>query len=142
MSEELQSQTQQAASSGAEVDEHAITRSVLGEQRGHEKAIGRILKSIKSSSSSTTASRASCAPGSSSTGPTYEAFVAVKASHNSTGSLRQCSNNLWPTLLPNCRHGCLIFSSPLPSWNFPILINNLIRIRKEMMMRMMRKMQI
>ena len=42
MSEELQSQAQEATSSGAELDEHTITRSVIGERRGHEKAVGRI----------------------------------------------------------------------------------------------------
>ena len=37
---ELQSQTQEASSSSVEVDEHAITRRVLGERCGHMKGVG------------------------------------------------------------------------------------------------------
>jgi len=70
--DELQSQTQEAASSGAEVDEHAITKRVLGERRGHVKVFGRKLKGDESSSSSTVASHANFAPGSSSFIPTHE----------------------------------------------------------------------
>ncbi|KAL5567246.1 hypothetical protein UlMin_030410 [Ulmus minor] len=76
---ELQSQTQEAASLGAEVDEHAVTRKVLGERRSHEKGVGRKLKGFSGSTSSTAGSRASCAPGSSSSGPTYEEFAAMQA---------------------------------------------------------------
>ena len=57
MSDELLLQTQDVASSGAEVDELTITRSVLSERRSHEKAVGRRLKGFKGSSSSTAASR-------------------------------------------------------------------------------------
>ncbi len=49
-----------------EVDEHAITKSVLSEQHGYEKGVGQNVKGIKSSTSSTSASHASFAPGSSS----------------------------------------------------------------------------
>ena len=63
------------------MDEHAITRSVLGQRCVHEKVIGRILKGPKGSSSSTAASRASRAPGSSSTGPTYEEFATVQVKY-------------------------------------------------------------
>ena len=75
----MQSQTQEAASSGAKVDEHDVTRRVLGERRGHEKGVGRRLKGLSSSASSTAGSRATCAPGSSSSGPTYEEFIVVQA---------------------------------------------------------------
>ena len=79
LEEELQSQTQEATSSGAEVDEHVVTRKVLGERRGHEKGVGRILRGRNGSTSSTVGSRATCGPGSSSSGPTYEEFTAVQA---------------------------------------------------------------
>ena len=79
LEEELQIQTQEAASSGAEVDEHAVTRKVLGERRGHEKGVGHKLKGLDDSTSSTTGSRATCAIGSSSSGPTYEEFAAMQA---------------------------------------------------------------
>ena len=64
MSDEFQSQTQEAGFSGAEVDKHAITRRVLGEQCGHMKRVGRKVKGIGSSTFSTIASHASFAPGS------------------------------------------------------------------------------
>ncbi|KAL5550533.1 hypothetical protein UlMin_000709 [Ulmus minor] len=48
LEEELQTQTQEATSSGTEVDERAVTRRVLGERRGHEKGVGRILKGLAS----------------------------------------------------------------------------------------------
>ena len=79
LEEELQSQTQEAASSGAKVDEHAITRKVLRERRGHEKGVGRKLKGFGDSTSSTTSSHVTCAPGSSSSSPTYEEFAAMQA---------------------------------------------------------------
>ena len=79
LEEELQSQTQEATSFGAEVDEHAVTRRVLGQWRGHERGVGRILKGLSDSTCSTTGSRATCGPGSSSSGPTYEEFAAMQA---------------------------------------------------------------
>ena len=36
LTQELESQMQEVASLGAEVDEHVVTRSVLGERRGHQ----------------------------------------------------------------------------------------------------------
>ena len=66
MSDELQSQTQEAVSSGAEVDKHIITKRVLGKRRGHVKGVGRKVKGVKSSTSSTAASHANFALGSSS----------------------------------------------------------------------------
>ena len=77
--DELQSQTQEAASSGDEVDEHAIIRHVLGERRGHVKAVGRKLKGVGTSTSSTAASHAHFAPGSSSFGFSYEELAAARA---------------------------------------------------------------
>ena len=79
LEEELQTQTQEATSSGTEVDERAVTRRVLGERRGHEKGVGRILKGLGGSPSSTTRSRTSCGAGSSSSGPTQEEFAAMQA---------------------------------------------------------------
>ena len=79
LEEELQSQTQEAAPLGAKVDEHAVTRKVLGERRGHEKGVGRKLKGFGGSTSSIAGSRATCAPRSSSSGPTYEEFAAIQA---------------------------------------------------------------
>ena len=60
--QELEAQTQEAASSGAEVDEHAVTRRVSG----HQRAVGRLLRGDGSSFASTAASQAHFAPGSSS----------------------------------------------------------------------------
>ena len=73
----MQSQTQEATSSGIEVDEHVVTRRVLGERRGHKRGVGRILKGLSGSTSSTAGSRATCEPGSSSSGPTHEDFAAM-----------------------------------------------------------------
>ena len=44
LTQELESKTQEAASSGAKVDKHEVTRRVLGERRGHQRAVGRLLK--------------------------------------------------------------------------------------------------
>ena len=44
LTQELESQTQEAPSSGTEVDAHVVTRHMLGDRRGHERAVGRILK--------------------------------------------------------------------------------------------------
>ena len=77
LEEELQTQTQEATSSGTEVDERVVTRRVLGERRGHEKGVGRILKGLGGSPSSR--SRTSCGAGSSSSGPTQEEFAAMQA---------------------------------------------------------------
>ena len=79
LEKELQTQTQEATSSGTEVDERAVTRRVLGEQRGHEKGVGRILKGLGGSPSSTTRSRTSYEARSSSSGPTQEEFTAIQA---------------------------------------------------------------
>ncbi|KAL5563417.1 hypothetical protein UlMin_033164 [Ulmus minor] len=79
LEEELQTQTQEATSSGTEVDEHAVTRRVLGEQRGHERGVSRILKGLGGSPSSTTRSRTSCGARSSSSGPSQEEFAAMQA---------------------------------------------------------------
>ena len=70
---------QEAASSGAEIDEHTITRRLLGERRGHERAVGRKLKGVRSSTSSTAASHAHFAPESSSVAPSYEELTAARA---------------------------------------------------------------
>ena len=78
LSEELQSETQEAASSGVEVDKHAITRRMLGERHGHMRAVGRKLKGVGSSTSSTVASHAHFAPGSSSIGLSYEELAAAR----------------------------------------------------------------
>ena len=79
LEEELQSQTQEAAPLGAKVDEHAVTRKVLGERRGHERGVRCKLKGLSGSASSTAGSHATCAPGSSSFSPTYEEFAAIQA---------------------------------------------------------------
>ena len=79
LEEELQTQTQEATSSGTEVDERAVTRRVLRERHGHEKGVGRILKGFSGSTSSTAVSRATCGPRSSSSGPTHEDFAAMQA---------------------------------------------------------------
>ncbi len=71
---ELETQTQEAVSSGTEVDEHAVTRSVLGERRGHIRAVGRKIRGVDGS---TTASHATFAPGSSSFNPSHQADLAA-----------------------------------------------------------------
>ena len=50
MSSERESQTQDASSSGAEVDEYAITRKVLSKKQGHVRGIGRKVKGVCSTS--------------------------------------------------------------------------------------------
>ena len=77
--QELETQTQEAASSGVEVDEHEVTRRVLGERRGHQRAIGRLLRGEGSSFATTAASHAHFAPGSSSAQPSYEQLAAAMA---------------------------------------------------------------
>ena len=71
-------QTQEAASSGAKVDEHIVTRCMLGERRGHQRVVGRILKGI-GSSSSTAVSHAYFTAGSLSVHPSYEELAAARA---------------------------------------------------------------
>ena len=61
------------------MDEHAVTRRVLGERRGHQRAVGRLLRGEGSSFASTVASHAHFAPGSSSAYPSYEQFAAAMA---------------------------------------------------------------
>ena len=65
------------------MDEHAVTRRVLGERRGHQRAVGRLLRGEGSSFATTAASHAHFAPGSLSAQPSYEqlaaAMVASKA---------------------------------------------------------------
>ena len=79
LEEELQTQTQEATSSGTEVDERAVTRRVLGERHGHERGVGCILKGPSGSTYSTTRSRTSYGAGSSSSGPSQEEFTAMQA---------------------------------------------------------------
>ena len=47
--------------------------------RSHQRAVGRILKGVESSTSSTAASHAYFAPGSSSFHPSYEELAAARA---------------------------------------------------------------
>ncbi|KAL2486092.1 hypothetical protein Adt_30848 [Abeliophyllum distichum] len=42
MVEEREEQTQQACSSGVAVNEHDVVLKVLGERRGHRRAVGRV----------------------------------------------------------------------------------------------------
>ncbi|KAL2480639.1 hypothetical protein Adt_33605 [Abeliophyllum distichum] len=51
MVEEREEQTQQASSSSVAVNEHDV---VLGERRGHRRAVGRVLRGTSRSHSSTT----------------------------------------------------------------------------------------
>ena len=77
--DELQSQTHEDGSSGAEVDEHAITKRVLGERHSHVKVVVRKVKGVRSSTSSTAASHASFAPGSSYAGLIHAELAAARA---------------------------------------------------------------
>ena len=61
------------------MDEHEVTRRVLGERRGHQRAIGRLLRGEGSSFATTAASHAHFAPGSSSAQPSYEQLAAAMA---------------------------------------------------------------
>ncbi|KAL2530312.1 Uncharacterized protein Fot_22913 [Forsythia ovata] len=54
MVEEREEQTQQASSSGVAVNEHDVVLKVLGERRGHRRAVGRVLRGTSRSHSSTT----------------------------------------------------------------------------------------
>ena len=132
LSEELLSQTQEASSSGAKVNKHVITKRAFGEQRGHVKEVGRKVKGIRSS---TATSHTSFAPGSSS-GPTQAELATARAE---THEYRQrldvmedsmCSMSQFVTSLqsqmPHRKVRCIIFSSPVVSYNFPTLLNSLI----------------
>ncbi|KAL2496013.1 Uncharacterized protein Fot_39770 [Forsythia ovata] len=55
--EEREKQTQQASSSGVAVNEHDVVLKVLGERRGHRRAVGRVLRGTSRSHSSTTTLR-------------------------------------------------------------------------------------
>ncbi|KAL5551615.1 hypothetical protein UlMin_001791 [Ulmus minor] len=79
LTQELETQTQEAASSSVEVDEHEVTRRVLGERRGHQRAVGRLLRGDGSSFATTAASHAHFAHGSSSAQPSYEQVAAALA---------------------------------------------------------------
>ncbi|KAL2508027.1 Uncharacterized protein Fot_31674 [Forsythia ovata] len=54
MVEEREEQTQQASSSGVAVNEHDVVLKVLGERRGHRRAVGRVLRGTSRSYSSNT----------------------------------------------------------------------------------------
>ncbi|KAL2542173.1 Uncharacterized protein Adt_03151 [Abeliophyllum distichum] len=54
MVEEREEQTQQASSSSVEVNENDVVLKVLGERRGHRRAVGRVLRGTSCSHSSTT----------------------------------------------------------------------------------------
>ncbi|KAL2545885.1 hypothetical protein Fot_15118 [Forsythia ovata] len=57
MVEEREEKTQQASSSGVAVNEHDVVLKVLGERRGHRRAVGRVLRGTSRSHSSTTTLR-------------------------------------------------------------------------------------
>ena len=57
---------QQTSMSGVELDEHAITREVLGKRQGHERGAGWRVRGVGASSSPTTASYAPSVSGHSS----------------------------------------------------------------------------
>ncbi|KAL2518746.1 Uncharacterized protein Adt_14993 [Abeliophyllum distichum] len=54
MVEEREEQTQQASSSSVAVNENDVVLKVLGERRGHRRAVGRVLRGTSRSHSSTT----------------------------------------------------------------------------------------
>ncbi|KAL2542664.1 Uncharacterized protein Adt_03642 [Abeliophyllum distichum] len=54
MVEEREEQTQQATSSSVAVNEHDVVLKVLGERRGHRRAVGRVLRGTFHSHSSIT----------------------------------------------------------------------------------------
>ncbi|KAL2539832.1 Uncharacterized protein Adt_00810 [Abeliophyllum distichum] len=54
MVEEREDQTQQASSSSVAVNENDVVLKVLGERRGHRRAVGRVLRGTSRSHSSTT----------------------------------------------------------------------------------------
>ena len=56
-----------------------MTRRVLGERRGHQRAVGMLLRGAGSSFATTAASHAHFAPGSSSAQPSYEQLAAALA---------------------------------------------------------------
>ncbi|KAL2489196.1 uncharacterized protein Fot_42488 [Forsythia ovata] len=53
MVEEREEQTQQASSSSVAVNEHDVVLKVLGERRGHQRTVGRVLRGTSRSHSST-----------------------------------------------------------------------------------------
>ncbi|KAL2538277.1 Histone H4 [Forsythia ovata] len=57
MVEEREEQMQQASSSGVAFNEHDVVLEVLGERRGHRRAVGRVLRGTSRSHSSTTTFR-------------------------------------------------------------------------------------
>ncbi|KAL2530797.1 Uncharacterized protein Fot_23398 [Forsythia ovata] len=57
MVEEREEQTQHTISSGVAVNEHDVVLKVLGERRGHRRAIGWVLRGTSHSHSSTTTLR-------------------------------------------------------------------------------------
>ena len=61
------------------MDEHEVTRRVLGERRGHQQAVGRLLRGDGSSFATIAASHTHFAPGSSSTQPSYEQVATALA---------------------------------------------------------------
>lgn len=79
MSDEYQSQTQEAALPSAEVDEHLITRRVLGDRRGHVKGVGQKVKGVDNSSSLTRGLHASFTFGSSSSDLVHVALASAQA---------------------------------------------------------------
>ena len=128
LTQELESQTQQAASSGAEVDEHEVTRRVLGERRGHQRAVGKLLKGARSSFATIAASHAYFTPGSSSVHPTYEKLATARADLTAARAETQRYKKMLDFIEMNMAHLVaqlqsripdIQFSSPVPQYTQP-----------------------
>ena len=86
------------------MDEHEVIRRVLSERRGHQRAVGRLLRGARSSFATTAASHAHFAPGSSSIHPGYEELVAARADSAAARAEMQCYKER-PVGKRGCRTG-------------------------------------
>ncbi|KAL5580670.1 hypothetical protein UlMin_013112 [Ulmus minor] len=122
VAEQDYAQTQEATSSGAEVDEHEMTRRVLGERRGHQRAVGRLLRGDRSSFATTAASHAYFAPGSSSAQPLYEQFAAALADSAAARAETERYKNKVDSMEQNIALLVAQLQSRMPNIQYPGLV--------------------
>ena len=79
----------------AEVDEHAITRRVFGERRGHVRGVGQKVKGIRSSTSSTTTSNDNFGPVCSSSTTPAKLFATRAEIRETREMIQSYGNSMW-----------------------------------------------
>ena len=101
------------------MDEHEVTRRVLGKRCGHQRAVGRLLRGAGSSFATTTASHAHFTPGSSSVHPGYEELVATRADSAAARAEAQRYKDRLDSTEMNMAHLVAQLQSRMPDIQYP-----------------------